>query len=207
MNSTNYFEQVADQWDRMREGFFAEGVRLAAYKVADVRPGQLAADIGAGTGFVTEGLIAQGLKVIAVDQSAAMLAEIQNKLGGTNLVECRLGDAESLPLADEEVDYIFANMFLHHVERPLEAIREMCRVLKWGGRLVITDLDEHKYTFLQSEQFDRWLGFSRSEIKKWFQQAGLQQISIDCVGQNCCSQSNCSQEQARISIFVAAGSK
>ena len=55
MSSNDYFERVADRWDEMRSGFFSENVRESAYKAAGIQSGRLAADIGAGTGFVTEG--------------------------------------------------------------------------------------------------------------------------------------------------------
>ena len=109
--------------------------------------GKLAADIGAGSGFVTEGLLERGLRVIAVDRSEAMLEEMRRKFGDGAAVEYRIGEAESLPLADGSVDYVFANMYLHHVESPPEAIREMARIVKPGGRLVITDLDRHDLRF------------------------------------------------------------
>ena len=57
MDSKAYFKEVAIQWDKMREGFFSEAVREKAYSLANVKEGDLAADIGSGTGFVTEGLI------------------------------------------------------------------------------------------------------------------------------------------------------
>jgi 16S rRNA A1518/A1519 N6-dimethyltransferase RsmA/KsgA/DIM1 with predicted DNA glycosylase/AP lyase activity len=60
----------------MRRGFFSEAVRERAFDAADVIAGRLAADIGAGAGFVTEGLLNRGLRVIAVDRSEAMLAEM-----------------------------------------------------------------------------------------------------------------------------------
>jgi len=44
--------------------------------------------------------------------------------------------------------YVMANMFLHHVEKPGQAILEMTRILKPGGKLVIADLDRHDYEFL-----------------------------------------------------------
>lgn len=73
MSSKIYFKEVANLWDTMRTGFFSEAVREKAYDMAAVKEGQLAADIGAGTGFVTDGLLQMGLKVIAVDQSEEML--------------------------------------------------------------------------------------------------------------------------------------
>ena len=73
--------------------------------------GKLAADIGAGSGFVTEGLLERGLRVIAVDRSEAMLEEMRRKFGEGGAVEYRIGEAESLPLEDGSVDYVFANMY------------------------------------------------------------------------------------------------
>jgi len=80
MHSKKYFDAVAGQWDAMRAGFFSESVRMKAFAVAGLQTGQVAADLGAGTGFITEGLIREGLHVIAVDQSEAMLAQMQKKL-------------------------------------------------------------------------------------------------------------------------------
>ncbi len=207
MSSKDYFEGVANQWDKMRQTFFSEAVREKAYAVAGVQKGKTAADIGAGTGFITEGLIAKGLQVIAVDQSQAMLEVMRKKFSKFGGFECRLGEAESLPIPDQSVDYVFANMYLHHVEFPTKAIGEMVRILKPGGKLVVTDLDEHNFQFLRVEHHDRWMGFKRGKVKQWFEEYGLRNVVVDCVGENCCAQSSCGCESASISIFVAYGEK
>jgi ubiquinone/menaquinone biosynthesis C-methylase UbiE len=204
MSSKDYFDQVAGQWDAMRTAFFSETVREKAYALAGVQAGMLAADIGAGSGFITEGLLQRGLHVIAVDQSEAMLEEMRRRFAGTSL-DLRLGEAESLPLADASVDAVFANMYLHHVERPGQAITEMSRLLKPGGWLVITDLDEHSFEFLHTEQYDRWLGFKRLDVSAWFMQAGLVSVTVEGVGESCCADSSCGSEKAEVSIFVACG--
>jgi len=77
------------------------------------------------------------------------------------------GDAQILPLPDASVDYAFANMFLHHVEHPGKASREMACIQKPGGKLIITDLDEHCFVFLTTEHHDRWMGFNRDDIRQW----------------------------------------
>jgi len=137
MSSKKYFDEVAHQWDNMQQSFFSETVRKKAFSVAGLKKGKMAADIGAGTGFITEGLIGKGLKVISVDQSEAMLEEMKKKFSSAEGIEYRLREAEKLPIPDGAVDYAFANMYLHHVESPPKAIKEMVRILKPGGRLVI----------------------------------------------------------------------
>lgn len=207
MSSKTYFDDVASQWDQMRESFFPEATRERAFTVARVQPGKLAADIGAGTGFVSEGLIHQGVRVIAVDQSEAMLAEMRRKFSNVKSIECRMGESENLPIADDTVDYVFANMYLHHVESPSAAIREMARILKLGGKLVITDLDEHHFEFLRAEHHDRWMGFKREDVRQWFVEAGLKNVVVDDSNTDCCGESCDGGQQARISIFVASGDK
>lgn len=207
MNSKKYFEKVASQWDQMRKGFFSDNVREKALGVANIKAGQLAADIGAGTGFITEGLMQKGLDVIAVDQSQAMLEEMKRKFHLFDTIDYRIGESDHLPIQDGTVDAVFSNMYLHHVESPQEAIKEMARVLKTGGHIVITDMDEHGYEFLRDEHNDRWFGFKREDIARWFAEAGLQNVQIDCAGEDCCAESDCGNKKAIVSIFIASGTK
>ena len=207
MNSKDYFDRVAQDWDKMRENFFSDEVRKEALSTATVQKGKTAADIGAGTGFISEGLIQAGLQVIAVDQSEAILKEMKRKFADIETIDYRVGQAQNLPIPNGTVDYAFANMYLHHVESPPEAIKEMVRILKPAGKLVITDLDEHEFDFLREEHHDRWMGFKRADIEKWFQGAGLTEIRIDSIGACCEAQSSCGGEFASIGIFIASGEK
>jgi ubiquinone/menaquinone biosynthesis C-methylase UbiE len=94
LSSKPYFDEVAPRWDTMRRSFFSDGLRDKALSVAALEPGQIAADLGAGTGFLTEALVGRGLRVIAVDQSETMLATLASHLAGRGEIEGRLGDAE-----------------------------------------------------------------------------------------------------------------
>lgn len=177
---------------------------------------QVAADIGAGTGFITEGLVRRGLRVIAVDQSERILEEMKKKfshqqgihsLSHTNGINYVAGEAENLPIANEAADYVFANMLLHHVESPQKAIQEMARILKPGGKLVVTDLEEHPFEHLREEHHDRWMGFNEEDLRGWFAEAGLHSVQIDSVGERCCAQSRYRSKEANIGIFAASGQK
>jgi ubiquinone/menaquinone biosynthesis C-methylase UbiE len=206
MEANAYFETVAPEWDTMRRGFFSSRIRDFAIGVAEVGPGYLAADIGAGTGFMTEGLVAAGARVIAVDPSGGMLGELHRKFSRVNTVEARLLEEERLPIDDRSVDGVFANMMLHHSEAPSQAILEMKRILKPGGRLVVTDLDKHTFAFLKAEHHDRWMGFYRSDIRHWLMTAGFSNIIVNGLpGEQCCADSQCGTVRAAVGIFMATG--
>ena len=207
MSSLSYFNKVAIQWDDLRTQFFSDNVREKAMDAAHVESGKLAADIGAGSGFITEGLLARNVRVIAVDQSQEMLDVMSAKFGDTANVDYRVGDADALPIANETCDYVFANMYLHHTEIPSHAISEMARLLKHGGTLVITDADEHNFEFLRVEHHDRWMGFKRAEIQKWFADAGLREIEVRDAEEKCSSTAANGNDQANVNIFLARGVK
>jgi len=205
-SSKEYFDRIGAGWDRMQESFFSESVRTRAFRVAAIESGRVAVDIGAGTGFITAGLLDRDLRVVAVDQSPPMLEALRAKFPNTDALDCRTGDAEHLPVDDASADYCFANMFLHHVERPPQAIREMVRILKPGGKVVITDLDRHDHAFLVTEQHDRWMGFDRDEVLRWFRESGLDEVSVEGIDEECCTASD-GGAHAAITIFVALGTK
>jgi ubiquinone/menaquinone biosynthesis C-methylase UbiE len=202
-----YFEGVAREWDELRASFFSEAVRDRALTAAKVERNRIAADIGSGTGFMTEGLVRLGVRVIAIDQSEAMLEVLRNKFPSNGALEPRRGYADDVPIADDAVDYAFANMYLHHVEGPPHAIREMARILKPGGKLVITDLDEHQFEFLRSEHHDRWMGFRRQDVQDWLRGAGLKGVAVESTGETCTSGSQGEASGANIGIFIASGEK
>ena len=205
-SSHAYFESIGADWTRLRRDFFPDDVRERALQAAGVEAGQRAADLGAGTGFVTEGLLECGLRVVAVDQSPAMLEALRRRLPRPERVDCRVGHAEALPIEDGALDHCFANMYLHHVPAPAAAIAEMARILRPGGRAVITDLDAHDFTFLREEHCDLWMGFRREDVREWFRAAGFMDVRVEGLGNDCCTTAE-SGENATIGIFLASGTK
>jgi ubiquinone/menaquinone biosynthesis C-methylase UbiE len=204
-HTREYFDQIADKWEEMRRAFFGEGVRRAAIAAAAVTPGSVVADVGTGTGFLAEAALDAGAQVIGIDNSDGMLAEVSNRFTGRRF-EARRGDTDALPIENGAVDAVVANMVLHHAPDPQAAIREMARVLKPGGRLVITDADSHDHEWLRTEQHDRWLGFARNDIDRWFREANLRDVSVGDTHEICSPTSSCGTKAA-ITIFLASGRK
>jgi ubiquinone/menaquinone biosynthesis C-methylase UbiE len=81
------------------------------------------------------------------------------------------------------------------------------RRVKPGGRLVITDLDQHPHTWLREEHHDLWLGFERQQVQEWLETAGLVNVLVEDTGQTCRSQPRAEKEKASVSIFITTGTR
>lgn len=204
--SKTYFTKVAEDWDEMRSGYFTEEMRDAAIARAGLTSDDVVADVGTGTGFVIQGLAPRVAQVYGFDESPEMLDAAQRNLAAFNNVELREARGDRLPLPDGSLDAVFGNMYLHHAPDPAAAITEMARLLRPGGKLVLTDLDAHDQAWMQKEMADRWLGFERDDVRAWFSLAGLSDIRVDCAEGRCCTTSP-QGDGLNLSIFVAYGIK
>lgn len=177
-----------------------------AIEQAGLSPEMVVADVGTGTGFMIQGLAPLVRKVYGFDASAGMVKVAARNLEGFDNVELRQADGLALPLEDESLDAIFANMYLHHIPEPPLALKEMARLLKGGGRLILTDLDQHDQGWMREEMADLWLGFDRKEIENWLREAGFEEVVVECAPTSCCTDSP-EGEGVSISIFIAWGTK
>lgn len=144
--------------------------------LAGLAPRQrLVVDLGTGTGDLLPYLAPRAERVVAVDFSGAMLRKARARLaeGEARHVHFVRGELEALPLPDGVADGVVASLVLHHTARPAEAVREMARVLRPGGRLVLVDFLSHQEEWLRAEEGDVWLGFEPDAVRKWLERAGF----------------------------------
>jgi ubiquinone/menaquinone biosynthesis C-methylase UbiE len=138
MQLQEYFDQLAPTWDKelTRERLKCLGNIV---KELGIEPGYYVLDIGSGTGVLLPFLIAElgdEGKVVALDFSAEMLGQAQAK-NFQPIVGFAQADVLAIPLADNSVDLAICNSAFPHFDDKGKALKEIARVLRNNGRLVI----------------------------------------------------------------------
>ncbi|MFZ5353726.1 MAG: class I SAM-dependent methyltransferase [Bacillota bacterium] len=207
MNSVNYFDSIAHKWNVIRSEYFEEELKQISLSKVDIS-NKICVDLGCGTGFISLSLAEKAKMVFSLDCSRNMLKELSNsarEYGYTNIYPL-MGTMDDIPLFDKSTDAVFVNMALHHVENVKQAIKEMYRVLKNNGSLVITDVEEHNGYWAIEEMHDVWMGFSRAQILRWLEEAGFKDIEVYSIGLMCKGYSS-KGEYTETGIFLAKGIK
>ncbi|HEX6307478.1 MAG TPA: metalloregulator ArsR/SmtB family transcription factor, partial [Longimicrobiales bacterium] len=140
--SQEFFSSRAGQWDAVRTELFGARAGLAGL-LALLRDDAVMGDLGCGTGAVAAELAPYVGRVIAVDESKAMLASARRRLHGRDNVELRAGSLEALPIEDGELDAAVMSLVLHYVPEPVAALSEARRSIVPGGRILVVDMMAH----------------------------------------------------------------
>ncbi len=170
--SEAFFASTAGQWDHLRAELF--GIRTELLPLLGLLdPTWVVADLGCGTGHLTQAVAPFVRHVIAVDASAAMLRSAKARFGEFENVEVRRGDLEALPIEPGTLDLAFLVLVLPYVAEPAGVIAEAARALKPGGRLLVTDLMPHERAEYRGTMGHQRQGLGASQLRDWFVEAGL----------------------------------
>jgi demethylmenaquinone methyltransferase/2-methoxy-6-polyprenyl-1,4-benzoquinol methylase len=139
------FDGVAERYDLTNDVLALGQTRLwrrAVRQAVDARPGQRVLDLAAGTGTSTQPFHSDGARTVSCDFSLGMLQVGKRRLPHLTFVA---GDATRLPFRDGTFDAVTISFGLRNVQDTEGGLREMLRVTKPGGRLVVCEFSRPAY--------------------------------------------------------------
>lgn len=147
MTGDTHNRKIVSQFTRWAQAFSdlalhaeADGMRrtLAA---ARLQPHSRVLDVACGPGIVACAAAVQAGRVTGIDLTGAMIeqAKARQVRAGLANMDWRVGDAAHLPFADHAFDVVLTRYSFHHMIEPMAVLRDMKRVVRPGGRLVVID--------------------------------------------------------------------
>ncbi len=158
-------EQIDQEWDD--EGvipdithpdteYLIEQMTCLTLETVDPYPGQMVLDVGCGRALDLLSLESKGALLFGFDGSHVMISRAAENFQKKN-VPLRLvcGSAEHLPYADQSFDKVFCKGAVDHFYDPAKAVREMIRILKPGGHLVISVANFNSLGFRLAKMYNQ----------------------------------------------------
>jgi ubiquinone/menaquinone biosynthesis C-methylase UbiE len=152
-----------------------------------LRPGVRALELGCGTGVFLEKTAVSGATIHGLDLSEDLLSQARTRMASAANVRLDRGNAEAMPFEDAYFDAVYGSSVLHHLD--LDAsLREVCRVLKKGGRLVFAEpnlLNPQVVVMFKygpaKERFgvsEDEMAFTRFRARTALRQAGFEDVEV-----------------------------
>lgn len=159
-------------------------LRQRTLTLARLQPGQVALDVGCGTGTLALEVarrLGPTSRVAGVDPGAKQIARARKKAALRNQpIEFQIGVIEQLPFPDQTFDVVFSTLMMHHLPAPLkrQGLAEIARVLKPNGRLVLADFTHQADRAGQAARFHAG-GTRMHDLVGFLQEAGFDQMETE----------------------------
>ncbi|QOW23339.1 ArsR/SmtB family transcription factor [Novilysobacter avium] len=138
-------------------------------------------DVASGDGVLAELLAPHSHRYVCLDSSTKMVLAASERLRRLENVEVQEGDMHELPFADASFDLVVLMHALSYADHPAEAVAEAARVLRPGGRLLLTSLAGHGHRSVVEAYGHVNLGFAPAELRNMVGKAGLGVESCEVV--------------------------
>ncbi|MEO8400139.1 MAG: methyltransferase domain-containing protein [Ignavibacteriaceae bacterium] len=138
MNKENFYDTIAEDFDSIMNMYDTNRrieVIFDDFLAKENLEGKTLLDAGCGTGWFTKKAVERKAKVTSLDISAKLVDITKKKNPAAITIEGSLLD---LPFEDNSFDYVISSDVIEHTPNPFDAVRELVRVLKTGGKICIT---------------------------------------------------------------------
>lgn len=196
-----------DDRDRTHQAGLPDFVGDFALGVGNVKKNHVVVDINGCDNGIALKLSGTGATVIAIDPretpgSAFCPAPDKDPWFKTG----RMPAGSGLPIEPRSVDIVFVDLALHELPAPSLAIMEIKRILKPGGRLVLTDIHKINGDASGETWKDVWTGFYPGDIRHWMKSAGFSNIIVNPVPtRQLCRDTGCPDSQNPVAYLMATG--
>ncbi len=148
LSSAKGYDLAASVYDK-KEGYLNSFEKGRISGILGDLKGKKVLDVGAGTGRLTVELARTGAEVTALDVSEEMLKVLKRK---NAQIEAVIGEAEDLPFGDNTFDFVTAAFLVVHLKDPIRFFNEVYRVLKVGGKFLVTNINQKEPPEVQTRE-------------------------------------------------------
>ena len=145
---------------------------LARAALPMLQPGEVL-DVASGDGVLAELLAPHARRYVCIDSSTKVVLAASERLRRLEHVEVMEGDMQALPFDKPQFDLVLLMHALTYAEKPAVAVCEAARVLRKGGRLLLTCLARHEHSSAVVPYGHVNLGFTDKELRRFAAKAGL----------------------------------
>jgi demethylmenaquinone methyltransferase/2-methoxy-6-polyprenyl-1,4-benzoquinol methylase len=171
-----FYKYLSKVYDTINPLVWNEEMRAEALDWFGPEPDDDILDVGAGTGFATEGLLERVDELTALDQSVHQMERAFQKFGKRGPVKYVRGDAERLPFDTNAFDKTWSSGSIEYWPNPVDALEEIKRVTKPGGTVLVVGPDYPHNAVFQRLADAIMLFYDTEEADEMFRAAGFEDV-------------------------------